>query len=221
MKRGIDISDNQTITSWPDVYKSLKNESEGEEPFVVIKLTEGNKFADPTARGNIRLALAAGFKNLAVYHFGRADIDGTLQGEFFAGAWHALVGIVPGISLLDGTVVKAFYDLEDTPSEGSVWEDEAKATRVARIGHTLAFMDDATGVATGIYTSGGWFNGDFSGTDWHHRPLWLARWGAEAPGTCGLWPSPLVWQYSASGTVRGIEGSGNVDLDVLHPAVTS
>ena len=42
-------------------------------------------------------------------------------------------------------------------------------------------------------------------------PLWVAHYGVKTPGNNGIWDNWIGFQYSESGSVRGMPG--NVDLD--------
>ena len=42
--------------------------------------------------------------------------------------------------------------------------------------------------------------------------LWVANWGVSSPAPPPIWKSWTFWQYSASGSVPGINGSPGVDV---------
>ncbi len=210
---GIDVSDNNRGIDWGAAFAALQAQSGGSQPFAIIKLTEGTGHVDSYGVANVNGAVAAGFE-VAAYHFGRADQDGGRQGQLFAKHVTPLLGSL-GITLGDGSTVSTFFDLEDTPSEGSIWGNLALSERVQRVGNCLGEMDAVlpSGQLTGIYTSPGWFNDTFPGVDWSGRNLWIASWGTSSAGTCGQWVTAAIWQYADQGVVAGV-GSG-VDLDQL------
>ena len=53
------------------------------------------------------------------------------------------------------------------------------------------------------------------------RPLWVPYYSATArrPPLPAGWTTWSIWQYSSTGTVRGIPAAGNTDLDQANPAV--
>jgi len=210
-RHGIDVSGSaQGAVTWKDTFQHLSNL--GERPFVVAKLTQGISFPDKHGVQNVQDAKEAGFE-VAVYHFGTANQDGAGQGQWFAKNVAPLADLL-GITLTDGTVVKAFFDLEDDAPAGSVWTSHPLAERVARVGHCLQEMDSAlAGTRTGIYASRLWFHDVFGDTDWSGRPLWAAEPGASAPQAFGKWSKVAIWQHSFQGVVAGVPSA--VDLDVL------
>ncbi len=153
---------------------------------------------------------------MAAYHFGRADADGGEQGKAFATQVGAVVDLL-GITMTDGSKVRAFFDLEDEVDSrlgiNSIWANVGQAERVDRVSNCLGEMDKAYQELTGIYTSPGWFDQVFPGADWSGRKLWIAEPGASRPRTCGQWPKVSVWQYSWQGSVAAIRSG--LDLDVL------
>jgi peptidoglycan hydrolase-like protein with peptidoglycan-binding domain len=55
--------------------------------------------------------------------------------------------------------------------------------------------------------------------------LWVAQWDAKSPSRVGNWPSWSFWQYSATGSVPGVNGAidlnrFNGSLEDLHVYVT-
>jgi GH25 family lysozyme M1 (1,4-beta-N-acetylmuramidase) len=84
----------------------------------------------------------------------------------------------------------------------------------------LALVESAVGARPIIYTNvSSWqaTGNTIEFADAGH-PLWVAHWGVAAPRTpASFWDGNgwSVWQYSSSGSVKGIKG--RVDLDRLGP----
>ena len=211
---GIDVSHHDGQIDLHAAFAFLAAKSSG-TPFLIAKLTEGTDIIDAQSEHNILGGKSVGFE-VAAYHFGRADLDGTQQGQHYADAVQPYVDQL-GITMSDGAVVKGFFDLEDDDNNhASRWEPLGLRVAIPRVGHALVEMDAVLGSLTGIYTSPGWFNGVFGNTDWSHRVLWEAIPGHVSPVSCGAWGKNAgVLQYSWTGTVDGVDHAKGTDLDVL------
>jgi hypothetical protein len=65
---GVDVSsNNQHPMAWPAIYAELKALGGGEEPFAIIKITQGTGYVNPDQAIDVVQARAAGFKYLAGY----------------------------------------------------------------------------------------------------------------------------------------------------------
>jgi lysozyme len=79
----------------------------------------------------------------------------------------------------------------------------------------------ATGRKPIIYTSSGFWNGTLGNPDVAYGLLWIAQWGVAAPNIPDPpWTTWVIWQYSDTGTVSGVPGSGSLDQDKFNGSLT-
>jgi GH25 family lysozyme M1 (1,4-beta-N-acetylmuramidase) len=195
--RGIDIS------HWQGNVDFKKVKAAG-VTVVYMKASEGTSYTDPKLKTYHAAARAAGLK-IGFYHFFIAASEAAAKAE----AAHFLAAI-KGLSY----DCRPMIDVE-TPNKPS------KAQRSSYVRTFIAAVEKATGHQMVIYTYTS-FAKSFLDKTLAYRPLWIAQYGAAAPGNNGIWSSWTGFQYSSTGKVAGI--SGNVDLDefksgILLPAV--
>jgi hypothetical protein len=63
------------------------------------------------------------------------------------------------------------------------------------------------------------FSGPATGFDQY--ALWDAQWTTACPNMPSAWPGWTFWQYSATGTVPGVSGMANVDLDQFNGSLAA
>jgi GH25 family lysozyme M1 (1,4-beta-N-acetylmuramidase) len=196
---GHDVSSYQGNVNWSSVKSAGIN-------FAFAKATEGTGYTDRYINANI-----AGMKRVGIvpgtYHFGHPGIDATAQANHFTtvvrnangGNFSGLLQLVLDLEVTDGK----------TPAQVWAWTQ----TFVARV-------RAVTGRPCIIYT-GFYFWRDRVGNPNNNLncPLWLAAWVPESQTTSLIpqaWSSVgwAFWQYTSSGSVRGI--SGNVDRDYFR-----
>ena len=117
--------------------------------------------------------------------------------------------------------IGALGDLELTPALDL--EAYAKGMTPAQVCEWayqyLSHLADAFGRAPVLYTGTAFLRYQMgygnSRPDLAQFPLWLARYrgGAVDPGSTGIWPSWLIWQWTSGGRCQGV--GGNVDCNVL------
>ncbi len=164
--------------------------------FVYLKATEGGSFVDQTFLDRRQRAASVGLRTGA-YHFFDPKVGGAAQAAHFLAT---LGGLKPG-------ELPPALDLESTDG----WDQLSQTDRVREVGAWLSVVENALGVRPVIYTSMGWWLGEFGNADFSGHPLWLAHYAAS-PGDTGLWKTWTAWQHGQYGTVPGA-GSGNVDTD--------
>ncbi|MEU6842540.1 GH25 family lysozyme [Streptomyces sp. NPDC046716] len=190
---GVDVSSWQGGINWSAVRGA------GIE-FAWMKATEGTTYKDPTFGTNYRGAHNAGVIRGA-YHFARPDASGgAAQANHFVGnggAWSRDNMTLPGVLDIEGSCYGK--------------------TRAAMRSWILDFADTyraRTGRDVAVYTSASWWDlctGGWAGLS-ARSPLWVAHWtSAGGPRIPSGFPFWTVWQYTATGSVRGI--SGYVDRD--------
>ncbi len=192
---GIDVSHYQGSIVWPAVASAGKR-------FVIMKVTEGESYVDPTYAANHAAARAAGLP-VAAYHFARpsADLnDPIMQADSY----------VNNAGLLPGDLVPAL-DLEET---GGLSVSALQGWVAAWLGEVYAKL----GVRPMIYTSPSFWANAMGDTtifaDQGYSVLWIAHWSILSPTIpANNWGGHgwTFWQYSNCGSVAGI--SGCVDLD--------
>lgn len=96
MHRGVDISsiqDARGAINWGALYQALKTLGGGDEPFVVIKATEGTTYTNPSFVSDVAKAKAAGFKAIAGYLFDHGTDSVTAEQAHY----RAVAGLTPEI----------------------------------------------------------------------------------------------------------------------------
>ena len=191
-RTGIDVSEYQGLINWRSVAL------DGIE-FAYVRIgnrgtTEGTLYADAYYDYNVSGARAAGLMT-GVYFFSQAvnEEEAIEEADFV-------------LSLLGGRYLElpVVYDWEVTSGDTmrSCSASEEDAARAAQ-----AFCDriEAGGYSAMVY--GSTFDFGRMGTDIKDVPLWLAEYGVSHPDAEFDYS---MWQYTASGTVAGI----NTDVDM-------
>lgn len=167
---------------------------------VYLKASEGENFVDPFFYRNYANAKNAGL-SVGFYHYLKARSADSARRE----ACHL-------IRVTEGLVGEArpVLDLEDL---AGLTGAELKETALAFLlgvewysNQSPAIYADAQTVALLDPVFAAW-------------PLWIARYGAGAPGEVCPWTDWAGWQYTDRGRVAGIQG--NVDRDLFKEAMLS
>ncbi len=182
---GVDIASfqhpNGAQIGWPALYTYLYGLG-GCQPFVIVKITESDNYANPFALQDIQNAVAAGFA-VAIYHFVHGDVSASSQA-----AW--IIAHLDGVSYV-------FLDCETENGVGS-------AAYVALINQIVALVQNA-GEKSGVYTFAnflGWL--ESSGYN-QSLPLWFAD-----PSNTDPSQVRLITQ-TGQGNVPGISGAVDLD----------
>ena len=196
--KGIDVSHYDGTIDWAKVKASGID-------FAFIKATQNTTFVDPQFATNWKDAGAAGVIRGA-YHFFQPEIDAVAQADFFV----ATAG-VPA----HGDLPLAL-DLEVT-------DMVAGATVAADARTFLSRVQEKTGRVPVVYTSASfWMTmGSPAATGFADVALWDANWTTNCPTIPPAWTTWTFWQNSSTGTVPGISGSGNVDLDQFNGSLAA
>ncbi len=123
------------------------------------------------------------------------------------------------ISWLEGKKFEypIYYDMEDNKQLAE------EMTTELRTQMCLAFLDkmEKAGYYTGLYANPLWFNNYLDEAALAEKSqIWLASWTGSGRPTIDYSDKYGLWQYSATGTVDGI--NGNVDMNVAfkdYPAI--
>lgn len=184
----IDVSEWQGSIDWKKVKASGVD-------YAILRAGFGREVSQIDARfeANYKNAKAAGVK-LGAYWYSYADSVTDAEKEAKA-----------CLSVLKGKTFElpVYYDLEDNSQVGF---GKTTLTNIAK-----KFCDTlkASGYSVGVYANANWFKNylDYSGLKKLYS-IWLAQYNSTAQYECD------IWQYSSSGSVKGI--SGNVDMNTIY-----
>jgi lysozyme len=167
--------------------------------FTFVKATEGTSYTNGYFASDWSGAAAAGLYRGA-YHYARPSTGaGSAAGQ--ARLFAAAIGDQHQPLTLPPTL-----DLEES---GGL----SPAALIAWTHTFLTTLTSLTGRTPIIYTYPYFWHNQMAGsTAFTAYPLWIASYGTAAPPTLG-WPTWTFWQYSATGTVRGIPGTGSIDVN--------
>ncbi|MEG2071956.1 MAG: glycoside hydrolase family 25 protein [Oscillospiraceae bacterium] len=195
--RGIDVSEHQGEIDWAAV------RGDGVE-FAIIRagyrgFSEGELFEDAFFRKNIEGALAAGIK-VGIYFFSQAIsvAEAVEEADF-------LLKIIEGYKLS----LPVFYDWERIGNGNTARTDEATSDMITDGALAFCSRVSAEGYEAGVYfyRSLGYLEYELN------RLAGLTFWAA-APGVApDFYYEHRFWQYSYTGTVKGIATA--VDLNLM------
>lgn len=191
---GVDVSHLEGVIDWQQV-------KDAGIAFAFIKATEGNSFVDPMAQTNLAKCREVGIV-AGMYHFYRHDVDPAVQAAHFL---KSLSAREPG-DLLPAIDVEG---QDDGGGSSNYPSDEV----VHRVKDVIDAVEKEIGRAPMIYTYPSvWEEITGNSTVFADRcPLWIASYGVTTPTLVGGWTDHAVWQYTDTGTVKGI--GGVVDRD--------
>jgi lysozyme len=192
---GIDVSHYQGVVDWASV-------AAGGEAFAFCKATEGVNTVDQYFHDNWQGIKAAGLLRGA-YHFFHPNLDAAAQAASFLAALRAANG---SATLAPGDL-PVTLDLEVT---GGV----SAAALIAGAKTWLETVEAATGRTPLLYTFTAFWKSLGNPSDLSEYPLWVARYGAPAPGPLGGWSDWTIWQFSSTSSISGV--TGQCDADGFH-----
>ncbi|MBT1137723.1 GH25 family lysozyme [Lactiplantibacillus argentoratensis] len=189
-------------------YQAGMNVDEIAGDFVIVKVTEGTGYTNPTWSGHVKQVLSAG-KKLGLYHFIRNDVDVKKQADYFLSKAKPYIG-------------KAILVLDFENTSGSTIQNQAG---VALAKQWLDYVYGKTGVRPLLYTGISCENSlDWSAVVKANYGLWLAQYNLDkvvngyAPrdlyGSLKHWKSMVIFQYASVGRLPGWAGS--LDFNVFY-----
>lgn len=200
---GIDVSEFQGSIDWNKVA------ADGVD-FAILRVggrfsQSGKFYTDIRFETNIKNALAAGIP-VGVYYFSQAITEEEAREE--AAETLRILG-----NYKDELSMPVFLDVEYVNNQGRLWD--AELSRKEQTDIALAYCEaiEEAGLEAGVYA--GFLSHPIDAeplTDAGYS-VWHAHWNSST----GLSAWYDLWQYSATGTVDGIEG--DVDLDVWYRPV--
>jgi GH25 family lysozyme M1 (1,4-beta-N-acetylmuramidase) len=233
--KGIDVYSGDGAVTW----STVKN---GGYDFAFVKATEGVNFVDSRFATNMSGANAAGIY-VGPYHFVRADSkDGVPftsydNQPFLPTSGNNINAWLDATSEADDFIdaIRPYYyqtgatkylppvaDVEKYPNFGDATKNKNFISNWSQLFSDTVF--NALGVRPIVYTSQSHANSNFTAAFAAQHKLWIAWWkgtGTTSPplqSDTPNWSPWLFWQWTATGTVTGVPGSGangDVDQDVL------
>lgn len=196
-KRVIDISHHQGTINFAQLSAEY---AKGVFDGMYVQISQGHTLKDPMAGTYISQARAHGIP-VGVYHFSWPNQDSAAsEAQNFMEEYNKYKGT--------GYDFMPMLDVEEPTQLG-----------VMSTADLLKWSDDwanivkpQVGTEIGVYT-GTWFVNSYTG--WgeglSQYPLWVSDYrNVQAPDKTGGWNRWLMWQYTSSGKVAGI--NGNVDM---------
>ena len=203
---GIDVSSYQGTITWSQVKGAGY-------VYAWAKSSEGVSITDSEFKNNIVNGESASVK-MGAYHYARPE-DNTAAAE----ATYFLS--------VAGTYIKAcelppVLDLEDPPSGPTLVASFTSAQLTTWVQDWMTAVQTKTGIAPILYTEGS--IASYLNSSLTTYKLWIADPDASPtiqPSSIGVWTSWAFKQYEWNGTVPGISGTGDVDLDVFNGDMTA
>jgi len=182
--------------------------------FTAVKATEGDYYVNPWAATDLAKAKAAGL-DVTPYHFAVPNVSGGAPQARFAVEYS---GYKPG-----ARVLPLMLDIEYDPYNSTDHTNECygltKAQMIGWLGGFVGQTRSLTGQSPIIYTTANWWATCTGGyTGFSADPMWVAAYEVTSPPLPAGWPAWTFWQYTADGTVPGVNSAGTTDLDHFSPA---
>jgi GH25 family lysozyme M1 (1,4-beta-N-acetylmuramidase) len=181
--------------------------------FAGVKATEGAYYRNPYALTDLAKAQAAG---LAVTAYAFAIPNGNGASSKAATQASYLLSYLGSQS----RTVPVTLDIEYNPYGSECYGLSTRAM-VSWVSAFTARIKAKTGRRTIIYTPPGWWatcTGS-SRASGKASPLWVPDYTSSGrPALPAGWATWSLWQYTSTGTVRGIPAPGHTDLDQANPA---
>lgn len=195
----IDISKNNTITSWDRVAAAVDG--------VIIRAgyrgaTSGGLVEDTKFRQHITMAVQSGVKRIGVY-------------------WWS-THLTPNEAEADAKYLQKLLDPYKARLNLGVWLDSEAATAPGKHGTAFnkltpsarslahrAFLAamQAAGYKAGLYCSESWYKTHLIPTQFSPSPLWVAKYSTQVPKVGRVY---VGWQHTDKGRVDGISGAVDV-----------
>ncbi len=227
--QGIDVYSGDGVVNWTTV----KN---GGYQFAFVKATEGVNFVDSKFAANMQNAHNAGVY-VGPYHFCRVDSKNgvpftSYNGQPFAvgsdpwlDATSEAVDFIEAIRpyYLSGSYLPPVADVEGLPDFNSTSLEKTFISNWVQLFSDT--VNAALGVRPMIYTSKSGANTYYTPSVAGSHKLWEAWWKGTGttspplPSDTPLWNPWTFWQWSATGSVAGVPGSGanhDCDKDVFY-----
>lgn len=178
--KGIDLSHHNPVSDWA----ALKADGIS---IVILKATDGETYLDPTFVTRFSSAQNHGFIRGA-YHFYETNDSAQVQAEWF----------IKNVKLLPGDL-PPIVDIERV-------KKPVHNTLSGEFGLFLQALENHYGRKPIIYTGPSFWNHVMK-EHLPSYPLWLAQYGTAKPKIPDGWADWILWQYSQSLSVTGVNGT--------------
>ena len=183
------------VSAWQGNIDWKKVKADGVDG-AIIRYADGLSTLDSKFDTNMNNAIAAGL-HVGCYIFSRAKSKSEAEKE--------AVALYNAVKKYGKRVDMPLYiDLE--------WSSAAKYADTVATAYVNKMK--ALGGRPGIYANLNWFNNYLTTKNYLSYPLWLAQYNSKITHKHPEWFG--MWQYSSSGSVKGI--SGRVDMDKCYVA---
>jgi GH25 family lysozyme M1 (1,4-beta-N-acetylmuramidase) len=200
---GIDVSHYEGTMNWTQV-KADPNKY----AFAWAKATEGTTLTDAQYVTNTTNGTAAGIA-MGAYHFAHPETNSaSTEATFFLSV---------AASYIKTCSLPPALDLEDPSGGPSLVSSMTSAALTSWVQTWMTAVKNQTGITPILYTSGS--IASYLGSAVNIYPLWIADPDGSStapPANIGVWTNWAFKQYSWTGTVSGVTGTGNVDIDVFN-----
>ncbi len=220
--QGIDVSSHQESQTGGINWSTIAGDG---IKFVAIKATEGAYYTNKYAVTDLPAAASAGLTTVA-YAFAIPNGGSNGSVQYSASPVVQADDLVSFLTSNGLTVPPVMLDIENDPYSGSDGTTGScyglsQSAMVSWISGFDAEIAARTGQLPLIYTNPSWWSTcTGNSTIFGQTPIWAASWTtASTPTLPSGWSTWNLWQYTSTGTVNGITGSSNVDLDQLNPGL--
>lgn len=182
-QNGIDVSRYQGSVNWSQVAAAGKD-------FVIVRVGSSNSgglYVDPYFLQNVNGAHAAGLR-VGVYYYTYARTQSAVANEL-----NTFMNAMQGLQL----EYPVFVDVEDSSLTSL---GRTQLTSLVRYAMDILYQRKWYG---GWYSYTNYINNYLNATELSDYPLWVA----DYRSTLGYAGPYAMWQYSGSGTVKGISGA--------------
>lgn len=210
---GTDISNKTTVTSWQDVAAAGMT-------FVGIEAAQGKTISNENYGSEVTAAAQA---NLFVMPYVYADPGKIANGatQFTTYAWPVIDGVSGAPYARGGLMLPVALDMESDPINFPTEPcyGLSPTAMVTWIGQFITAAHNTTLAWPVIYTNPNWWASCTGNTTaFRADPLWIADYGVSRPAIPPGWSGYTFWQSSNVGTITGIAGAGDADLDQMQGA---
>lgn len=180
--------------------------------FAAVKATEGDYYVNPWAATDLTAAKAAGLY-VTPYHFAIPNVSG--------GAAQARYAVRHGRYATGRQMLPLMLDIEYDPYVYIDHTNECYGLSPAKmrawIAAFVSTVRNLTGQLPVIYTPAGWWD-TCTGRSraFTADPVWVPAYGFASPPVPSGWAAWTFWQYTSSGTVRGVNSPGATDLSAFN-----
>jgi GH25 family lysozyme M1 (1,4-beta-N-acetylmuramidase) len=181
--------------------------------FAAVKATEGDYYRNPYALRDLAHAKAAGLTVMA-YAFAIPNGNGSSASPVVQANY-----LLAYLAKAGTPVPEILLDIEYNPY-GTECYGLSQSAMVSWIAQFNAEIRKKTGQEPVVYAPPPWWQTCTGGAgNFRQLPVWIPDYTSKtSPILPAGWTNWAFWQYSSTGTVPGIQSTGNTDLDQLDPA---